>query len=947
MNKASRILLILVMAAGMMSLSLAQVRQTGVINGTVTDGDGAFLPGVSVSLKSPALIAPEMTTVTNENGFYRFPALPPGTYEIIYELDGFNTLIRKGIDIRVGQTSTIDITLEIKSLEETITVVGEAPTIDRQSTTGATNLDKVLIASVPSERDLGSYFALTPGVTNEPTAPGETQNWGHSAHGTSVRDNSYNLDGVNLADALVGTQNVEFGMDVMEELSVETGGLPAEYGDAKGAVINVVTKSGGNEFSGTASIYYKSNGLQSTNTEGTALEGEESGFNNNWEPSVSLGGPFIKDKLWFFANFSYQRLELIAPPGFPFGSTEDIEYIIKRNSYFPYIKLSFQPTQSDRFTASYNYSSIVTPEEGADAFKIVDTLWRRERYTHVFHAQWTHFFSQSFFMNLKAAYSHADHNLKPNTTDVLWIDFATGAWSGGVSFNQLFHYPRLQINADATYFVDNMAGSHEFKFGGEITSVNGRETDEIFSNEYGYYFGYKFFGLPYFAIFSESIEQKWSMRNYFAFIQDSWALSDRLVFNLGLRLSHQRGTVPKQNEDAADREFFGIPFSQAVTEAFTPIKWTTLSPRLGVVYDITGDGKTLFKASYSRYTQANIFVNFMFTNPNKPFSYVQLLFPDGSPMPGAYISVSFPQAAKVGYKSYDAEAPYLDELIIGVEREFLPNWSIGARYIKKWDRNLIDDIDANSLDADALMDEGKLVWSNWQEVTFADPYDGSRKTVYNQINAFLQPDLYLVNPPDANRDYDGIEVKLSKRYADGWMIFASYVWSNSRGLIGTDFSASQPTNMATLWDNPNRHINAIGRFPLERRHQFQLYGFVEAPLGINLGGTFRIASGQRYTRVFNTVNAGIVLNQASETIRMEEKGSRGYPTLWTLDLRAEKAFDLGGTASFKIFVDGFNILNNNAVISAQTEFGNAVIPFEQALMLQAPRIFRLGVKIEF
>ena len=947
MKSNLRMLCVLVLATGITSFSLAQVRQTGVINGTVTDEEGVPLPGVSVSIESPALIIPEMSTFSNQNGFYRFPALPPGTYQITYELDGFNRLVRKGIIIRIGRTSTVDVVLQIESIEETITVVGEAPTIDKQSTTGATNLDKTLIASVPAERDLGSYFALTPGVTNEPTQPGETQNWGHSAHGTSVRDNSYNLDGVNLADALVGVQNVEFGMDVMEELSIESGGLPAEYGDAKGAVINVVTKSGGNRFSGSAGFYYKSEALQSTNTTGTVLEGEESGFNANYEPSFTLGGPFIKDKLWFFASLSYQRLELIAPPGFPVDQELESDYIIKRNSFLPYFKLSFQPGPSDRFTVSYNYSSVVTPEEGASALKSIDTLWRRERYSHVFHGQWTHFFSQSLFMNLKAAYVYADHNLKPNKRDVLWIDLATGEWSGGISFNQLFHYPRLQINFDATYFVDDLAGSHEFKLGGEFTSVNGRETDDVFPNEYGIYFGYKYFGVPYMGIYMDAIEQKWNMRNYFAFVQDTWSLTNRLVFNLGLRFAHQRGIVPAQNEEAVSREFLGVTFTQGVADAFTPLKWTSLSPRLGMVYDITGDGKTLFKASYSRYTQANIFVNFMFTNPNSALSYVQLLFPDGRPIPGAYVGVGYPRAASVGYKGHEAEAPYLDELIVGLEREFLPNWSLSLRYIKKWDRNLIEDIDANSLDADKLMDEGELIWTNWEPVTFTDPYDGSRKIVYNQLNTLLQPDLYLVNPPDAERDYDGVEVKLSKRYANGWMIFASYVWSKSRGIIGTDFTSSQPTAMAGLWDNPNVHINAVGRFSLERRHQFQLYGFVKGPLGINLGGTLRMASGQRYTRSFNTINAGVVLNQVSETIRMEERGARGYPMLWTFDLRAEKAFHLGGTAFLKIFADGFNIFNNNAAISVQTVYGNTLIPFEQALQLQDPRIFRIGAKLEF
>ena len=232
-----------------------------------------------------------------------------------------------------------------------------------------------------------------------------------------------------------------------------------------------------------------------------------------------------------------------------------------------------------------------------------------------------------------------------------------------------------------------------------------------------------------------------------------------------------------------------MPYSQAVPNTFTPLKWTSLSPRLGLIYDITGDGKTLFKASFSRYDQANLGINFMNANPNQPLSYAFLLFPDGTPVPGGIIAVTFPQGAKIGYKGHSVKVPYDDEIIVCLEREIVTDFSLGVRYIRKRDKNLIYEIDANSLDADKLMNNGELVWTNWEQVHFTDPFDGSQQVAWNKLDVAKANDLYTVNPPGANRDYDGAQVTLNKRFSHGWSLMSSYVYSNSRGLIGTDFSA--------------------------------------------------------------------------------------------------------------------------------------------------------------
>ncbi len=222
----------------------AQAGQTGAISGTVLTPEGEPLPGVTVILKSPAIVVPSLETITNESGMYRFVSLSPGEYELTYSLPGVERVVRRGIQVSVGMTVTLDVNMTLRTTDEYIVVEGQAPTIDKMNTKGVTSLNVEFLQSIPSARQLNDYFNMAPGVT------------GSVAHGSSTKENSYNLDGVNIADPDTGTQLVFFGMDVMEEISIQSGGLSAEYGSVKGAVINVISKSGGNTYHGSASFYY-------------------------------------------------------------------------------------------------------------------------------------------------------------------------------------------------------------------------------------------------------------------------------------------------------------------------------------------------------------------------------------------------------------------------------------------------------------------------------------------------------------------------------------------------------------------------------------------------------------------------------------------------------------------------------------------------------------------
>jgi hypothetical protein len=937
-NRMLGLFMALAIAAFLPMTASAQFNQTGTLVGTVSDTGGQPLPGVTVTIKSSAMILPQMGAVTNEKGLYRFLSLAPGLYEISFSLEGMNSLIRKDVKLSVGQTTTIDAVLEQSPLSESVVVVGQTPTIDLRSNTKSTTLDRAFLEAVPVTRNLDSFFNMAPGVIAEQNNANGLMS---SANGSGVRDNTFNMDGVNLTAPDVGTQQVEFGMDIIDEIAIQTGGLPAEYGDATGAMVNIVSRSGGNRLSGSASVYYNSDKLQSNNTAGTPLAGTVSGYKYIFEPGVTVGGPLIKDKLWFFSSLSYNaRSANIA--GFPYD--EPTQVPAKQVRPYPFVKLTFQPSEADRFTLSYNFSDNRQDNVGASAFNTESSTIKWSQPAHIFNFQWTRMFSSSFYGDFKVGYFKSHINLRAKNGEPAQVDVLTNNVSGGYGVSDLYTATRFQSNANGTYFVDGLAGSHEFKAGAELQLTGStRSFEPSVDPRNGMSQILTLMGTPLYGLAFAPVHSKLATTNVHGYIQDAWKPSKRLTLNLGVRLTHQEGRVPAQNQEEGPRSFLGVTFNRSVANAFTPIRRTSLSPRLGLVYDLTGDGKTLFKASYSRYIQANVTDYYAKANPNGFFVYAQLLLPMGLPIPGAYLFAVYPNAAQVGYNGSGLKSPRTDEITIAVERELFTDWSLSARYIKKWDRDLVEDVDANQLDIDSLMNGGELVWTNWTQVPFTDPFDGGQKSFWSQ-NAILPQNLYLLNPPGAKRDFDGFEVSVAKRYNRGWSVMGSYVWQNSRGLIGTDWTASYTGS--PLYNNPNAHVNAVGRLPLERRHQVKLQGMVTGPWGVNVSAFFRYYSGQRYTRTVANTDLGIFLSQGQETINAETKGSRGLPAQAILDMRLEKSFRVGA-ASFGVFADAFNLFNGNKATEAQVRSDSGALVFGQMTRIQDPRAVRLGFRFEF
>ena len=293
MRKVLGILVLALAAAS--SISLAQT--TGSIVGVVTDDSGGPLPGVTVEARSPSLQGTKVT-VTDADGTYRLTLLPPGTYAVSASLPQFGRA-EQTLQVLLDRNVTADFRLRATAREEVV-VSGEAPAIDTTSTTLGANISQRAIQNLPTGRDYSSVVLTVPGVVQDNADP---ESDSLSVYGSSSAENAYLIDGVNTTNVEYGLEGKDLNFEFIQEVDVKTGGYEAEYGRATGGIINVITKSGGNEFHGDLFGYYDNDSLQAdTKHVGETLEGTALGFTrDDW--GVDLGGFIVKDRLWFFGAY--------------------------------------------------------------------------------------------------------------------------------------------------------------------------------------------------------------------------------------------------------------------------------------------------------------------------------------------------------------------------------------------------------------------------------------------------------------------------------------------------------------------------------------------------------------------------------------------------------------------------------------------------------------------
>jgi outer membrane receptor protein involved in Fe transport len=898
--------MVFLLVLGICTYSYGQIL-TGSIRGTVRDDEGVILPGVAVELRSPALIGGSKVQVTSERGLFRFANLPPGTYEITFSLEGFQTLKKKGNLVRVDTTVTEDVVLKIATLEESITVVAESPVVDVTKSGVATNWETDMMDNLPLTRTC--FFDLvnsTPGVWSH---GGTTDSSRSVAYGTGSDSNTYLFDGVDTTAADYGAAWAWLNPDVIQEIQVIGIGGKAEYGNFMGATINIVTKSGGNEFHGGASTLFQFNALTSNNSEaylqdlvdtGYISEDEKFPFHRQaWRDlSFQLGGPIVKDKIWFFLS-AWNQYDASTPTG------TDPQYYTEWKDTHLFFKGTIQATKNLKFRAFIDYEWFELPDAFTPDVATLDGIGSENGTAPTASIGLTAVLSDTTFFDLKYNYSGGTDFWESVTgsREPSYYDWDTDVYSGGVGWPWYFWPGRHAVNATLSHFAEDfIAGDHDFKIGIQYSrgssDVDGGYTTGATYATYTYYYYYGGYSYPY------PYEYKYEMAPYSygarsnqvsGFLDDTWSISDRLTLNIGLRYDHNTGWIP----DMPEIEVGPAPdYEWTDSDVIVPgkpdlVKWRVFSPRIGLAFKLTSDGKTLFRANAGRYYDQMTMGNWYLPAPTSTtWSWYwraagDVVWNFAGDDPPTRVSVD-----------PNLKNPYADQFSVGIDRELFPDFGLSVTYMEKWTKDMIGFAPA----------EG--TWDDYYDlVDVTDPLTGDTLQAYNLTGEL--PEIQITNPGRYYSRFRMISIVANKRMSNNWQLSASFTYSkiwglNPRGISRQTYSENILWNSSSARD-PNHFLNLDGRMPADRPITIRMLGTYIFPYGFSASANIQILSGAPYARSATIFG----LDQGSQTVAVEARGDNGHrlPTAYLLDINLGKTFRIGDRFSIQARFEVFNLLN--------------------------------------
>jgi hypothetical protein len=868
----TRIALIVVLLTIGPSVGLAQTL-TGTVAGTITDAQGGVLPGVAVTLTGRT---GSQTQVTDAEGAFRFLGLNPGVYSVRAELTGFRPHQEENIDVGVGRTVTLRVSMPVGGVQETVEVTASPVAVDTTSTATETTISQDLLFSMPIARANAATQLLNyaPGV-NSASAFG----------GPSASGNALLLDGVDTSDPEGGTAWTFFNYNIIEEVQIGALGQPAEYGGFTGAVVNTITKSGGNRYSGLFEHRYSGKDLRGDNISDQVKRENPtllaSGVDKLNDYTVQLGGPIQRDRTFFFA--SIQRYSIRQDPDGP--RTIRTEVSPRFNT-----KVTFQPTSSDSITGTFQYDQY--NQTGRTGFGGA-TLTTDERTIEqdspefIWNGQYRKVLGSTSFFEAKFTGYWGYFDLDPITPLPARLQ-DDGSYKGGAGYSAKYDRLRNQLNASFNRYVE-AKGTHNFKFGMEIerSSVRNRfaYTDDLFFYDVG--------GEPYLA-YSYSYDVKGDNKRNTFYAQDQWTVG-RVTANLGLRYDGIGG----EGGDGVEH-----------------LKTGSVSPRVGAAVDLTGRGTSVLRAFYGRMYRGSVFASWSRAVPGAS-DYVTYEVGPGNRLVEIDRSI-----AENKYRiDPEIDHPRVDEFNIAYEQQLFGRWKATATYINRRSRNFI-----NSVLQDAI----------WSPTTVTNQKSQQPLTLYRWANrgtqrfeitnvddvTYLGANGQPLGTVDSVRRYNGLMLVLQRPLRNRWQAQASYVFSETEGVVTSgafsDMSSSQ-------FETPNNAlINREGLVPLDRPHEFKLYFGYQVPwVEVGLNALYRAMSGTTYTP-FQRIAASTINWTSSVDVQIEPQGTYRVEPLRIMDLRAEKVFNIGFNR-LGIYADIENVFNAGTVISRQTRFPSATI----------------------
>ena len=907
MQKVFRTAAALLLAAVTAAPALAQ-SLTGSITGVVKDEQGAVLPGVTITLVGRQ---GTMTQVTDAQGVYRFPALEVGTYVVNAELSGFAKAKSAEIQISPGKELAADLVLKVGTFTDTVTVTGESPMVDVKSSATETTISQSLLFSAPITRTAINVINYAPGVNSS------------SAYGGGAGSgNALLIDGVDTRDPSGGTAWTFYNYNVVEEYQFQGLGAPAEYGGFTGAVVNTITKSGGNRFTGLFDFFgsNKSLGFNNVPKDVAAKNptlADPAKTTKYADITTQLGGPLKQNKLFFFASAQRFLLE-----------TDPTGGVTRRHEVSPRLnfKLTWQPNANNNFTGHIQYDSYnIIGRAGVSALIANDDLTNQEDAPeYVWMNQFRHIFNSNTFAEVKYTGYWGFFDLNPKHNVSVHYD-ETGLARGSQGWFYYADRTRNQVNSSITHYADKF-GRHELKFGAEFERSTTRD-------RYGYNNGFSFYdygGVPYYA-YSYGYDLKATNVRQSVFAQDAWHPTNRLTLNAGVR-----GDIYQGKNDE-------------VGKVYSSSNW---APRLGAALDLTGDNRTVLKGSYGLYYEGAQTQLFTRAVPGvEDFVIYDVI--------GGNVNnlVESSRTPAVLYKmGNDIKHPRVDEATVGFERALLGDMRLSLTGVWRDNKNFVNSVapDARWTPVTTTDETGKSItlyrWTNRAA--------SNQNYVIRNVDGFqyLAPDGSVVGTADPFRKYRAFMAVLNKRYTNRWQAQISYVRAKATGNVDNSSAAQVSTRQ---FETPNLAlVNAEGEASFTPRHEFKLLGSYQIPvIEASVNAYFLANSGLPYNRIqqFPTSVVGAGSSSTYRRIPINPRGTYHLPKRTQLDLRLEKNFNFAGSNRVGIYMDIENVANRGGITSKVTRSTSVTLangstfslPFDTPGGIQAPRQIRIGGRWSF
>jgi hypothetical protein len=863
------------------SLAVASQNTSGTLLVTVRDQQGAVVPNAKIRISSPALIGgPEVTS--DERGQARFLGLPPGFYELEVASSGFSTHRENQVEVRLAETSEKSAELKPAGHTESVIVAAASSGLETRQSGSSTRFVSEYLRAIPYRRSgVSDLFKSAPGMS--PTSPSNATINTVSAFGSGTTENSFYFDGTNFTTPINGIARTEPGIDFIQEVQVQSVGASAEYGNAQGAVFNVITKQGSNRLRYEGAYYGQPARLTSTSVHVPipAAQGKQSAYNRARyrDFTTSLGGPVLRDRIWFFTGYQYYR-DYDSQP----GTDPLLPRKYEQDKLFAKVTSRLAPAW--QLVQSMHQEFWVNPQRPTASTPYDATGVGRASVPAVAFGNLTHTGSSNTMWEFRAArvvYSRTDESITGEMRTNRF-DENTKVTSGGPGEVGTLWIARTNAAATMTrYRPSFLGGDHEWKTGVQLER-GAHETMRLTPT------GHRFIdrgGKPYQLVSREPSAAAGRFVAAGLFASDAMTIADRVTINAGLRFDHTDAT----SQDVQGVDSDGQRSGTGIKGAGLLYRWNIVSPRLGLTAKVTADGRTVLRASYGRFSQGVATGELSSIHPGQT--------------PTFYTAIDPRAPSRVDDSASDLrldrnmQAPRTDEYSVSIDREVSRQLSVALGYVRKHADQFI-----------AWADIG----GEYQAQKTMLP-DGVVLPVFVLINSVDDRLFVLTNPPDYSMRYDGLVMSAEKRRSNAWQARGSYTYSRAAGLVpssgttaaGAQVSTVAPPEPLAFGRDPNDLTNARGRLANDRPHVFRLSGTADVPrTGLAVALNLQRFSGKPWARA-----ARLTLTpQIDSRILLETRGSRRLPSQTLLDLRLSKSLRPGTAAKVELLLDVLNALND-------------------------------------